>query len=129
MKVSSVGPSASTYSTSAPLTDRHDHRYGHFAEGLLAREAGALYNLSTYGEEFGVQPKIRQTGLWDCTGNGEGPSPGVEGASIVTCTNDPSELSVFAGGGGTPTFSGEPLLYPQPPIGIAVEVQRAPRPE
>jgi hypothetical protein len=52
--------------------------------GILATAAGDLQRGDPEG--FG------QSGLWDCTGNGSGPPPGVEGASVVICTNDPLRL-------------------------------------
>ncbi len=36
---------------------------------------------------------------WDCTGNGGGAAPGVVGASVVTCTNDPLNQSTVPGAG------------------------------
>jgi len=37
---------------------------------------------------------------WDCTGNGVGAAPKVEGASVVTCTNDPNGMPRLLGGAG-----------------------------
>jgi hypothetical protein len=92
--------------------------------GLKAKEAGDLIHLSgrLEGEEhFGTDPEFEE-GVWDCTGNGLGPPPGVSGASVVTCTNDPEGLPRFAGGGGLPTMkANENLANPQPQVGIAVE--------
>lgn len=95
-------------------------------QGLRAREAGSLGDVAHNDENtyFGLKPKIARSGGWDCVGNGPGPSPSVEGASVVTCTNDSEHLEHFAGGGGTPSFTVEPLLpYSQPAVGIAVEVE------
>jgi hypothetical protein len=91
--------------------------------GIHAKEAGDLYRASDNGgpEHYGVDPRILR-GVWDCMGNGPGPAPGVAGASVVTCTNDPVGLPVFAGGGGMPTMQrNEILANPQPMVGISVE--------
>jgi hypothetical protein len=86
---------------------------------VTAVRADALVRVGA-GSAFGVSPQL-EAGLWDCTGNGPGPAPGVAGASVVTCVNDPSFPS-FAGGGGQPTeFERAALANPQPPIGIVVE--------
>jgi hypothetical protein len=93
--------------------------------GVRAKEAGALESPtpSLVGtERYGIDPLIAR-GVWDCTGNGPGPLHGVAGASVVTCTNDPVGLPVFAGGGGTPTIN-IPIDMgpsPQPIVGISVE--------
>jgi hypothetical protein len=91
--------------------------------GIKAKEAGELRHPDQgYGNHFGIDPTIARNGLWICTGNGPGGAPGVAGASIVTCTNNPATLSVFQGGGGTPEMTNnEGLANPQPVIGIAVE--------
>jgi hypothetical protein len=78
--------------------------------GVTAKEAGELGLV-----ENGVEPIIEHH-EWDCTGNG--PGGVVEGATAVTCTNDPTGLPSFAGGGGAPN-PGEPGK--QTPIGILVE--------
>jgi hypothetical protein len=91
--------------------------------GIHAKEAGDLLRTSDSGgpEHYGVDPMILR-GVWDCSGNGPGPAPGVAGASVVTCTNDPVGLNVFAGGGGMPTMQRNALLAnPQPMVGISVE--------
>ena len=91
--------------------------------GVRAKQAGALYRLSNSGgkKNFGIVPRF-QPEVWDCTGNGSGPAPSVAGATVVTCTNDPVGLPVFAGGGGLPTSQfDEELANPQPQVGIAVE--------
>jgi hypothetical protein len=92
--------------------------------GIHATEAGELLEPGQEGEpDFGIAPKIEQ-GLWDCTGNGTGGATHVAGASIVTCTNDPSGLEHFQGGGGTPTFRKPGVAHnPQPVVGIAVEAE------
>ena len=87
--------------------------------GVKAKEAGRLVEPGQGSEGFGVDPQI-VSGVWDCTGNGPGAAPGVNGATIVTCTNDPIGLPEFQGGGGLPTF-GPSVANPQPAVGIAVE--------
>jgi hypothetical protein len=87
--------------------------------GVRAKQAGAL-TADPVGGEYPLAPRF-ESHVWDCTGNGPGPSPGVAGATVVTCTNDPAGLPQIAGGGGSPTVG--PLLnHPQPTLGIAVEV-------
>jgi hypothetical protein len=88
--------------------------------GVKAKEAGEV---QISGGRFGIDPQIKHR-LWDCTGNGPAPSPGVRGATVITCTNDPEHLFRFAGGGGTPTSQafGNPA-NPQPVLGIAVEAE------
>jgi uncharacterized repeat protein (TIGR01451 family) len=49
--------------------------------GVVAVEAGDV--------QPGLPHSIGQEGQWDCVGNGGGP---VEGATVVTCTNDPVNL-------------------------------------
>ncbi len=44
--------------------------------------------------------KVREDDGWDCTGDGPGPSPGIMGAKVVTCTNDPVVQPFIPGGGG-----------------------------
>ncbi len=89
--------------------------------GLRAKEAGRLASAGYYGVRFGVAPTIEK-GVWDCTGNGGGPAPGVAGATVVTCTNNPSRLATISGGGGTMTYESEPVRA-EPAVGIAVEVE------
>jgi hypothetical protein len=93
--------------------------------GLRAVEAGELKRMG----EGGTEPVIRHA-LWVCTGNGGGASPGVAGATVVTCTNKvgqasegEGELGLLPGGGGMPTFAVEEINNPTPVIGVAVEVQ------
>ena len=62
-------------------------------EGVTATNAGELKGVKV--EESSIQHE-----LWNCAGNGTGGS--VEGATVVTCTNEPSGF-VFAGGGGGPS--------------------------
>jgi hypothetical protein len=86
--------------------------------GLKAKEAGDLeYTGESGSEKLGMDPRIRRH-RWDCTGNGPGNAPAVAGATVVTCTNDPTAMPTLQGGGGMPTPFGK---YPQPPIGITVE--------
>jgi hypothetical protein len=88
--------------------------------GVKAKEAGEV---QISGGRFGIDPLIHHN-LWDCTGDGPGSAPSVAGASVVTCTNDPVGLPVFAGGGGTPTSEAfEVFANPQPVLGIAVEAE------
>jgi hypothetical protein len=91
--------------------------------GVKAKEAGDLVLRSPFRgpENFGTDPTFEPK-VWDCTGNGPGAPPSVEGATVVTCENDPFNLPVFAGGGGIPTLNpNEDLANPQPRVGIAVE--------
>jgi hypothetical protein len=93
-------------------------------EGVTATRAGAFEGVAEP-----ENPKINPE-MWTCAG--DGPSGAVEGASVVTCTLNPSTLispfiaSVFAGGGGMPTAGVESSGAPgtgsniQPPIGIVV---------
>ena len=90
--------------------------------GLKAKEAARLLSPGYFSGDFGVAPALER-GLWDCTGNGTGPAPGVAGASVVTRTSDPTRLSHFAGGGGTLTFGGEDTGNSQPALGIVVEAE------
>jgi hypothetical protein len=48
--------------------------------GIVATQAGDIQN--------GLTQTIGEHGEWDCTGNAPGPLPNVEGASVVTCTNN-----------------------------------------
>jgi hypothetical protein len=94
-------------------------------KGLRAKEAGELHTpLELETQSIGIRPSIEE-GVWDCTGDAEGPPPKVAGATVVTCTNDPSGLPVFDGGGGmpVPTHGAFRLNVPnpQPPVGISVE--------
>jgi hypothetical protein len=92
--------------------------------GVRAVEAGEIEKL----ENGGFEP-ILDHAFWLCAGNGGGPSPGVAGASVVTCTSNPgllpSEAAVFVGGGGPPNYvrSYAGGGNPQPAVGIAVDVQ------
>ncbi len=93
--------------------------------GVTAKKAGEFIQpgREEEGEHgFGTDPEI-ESGVWDCTGNGGGPPPGVEGANVVTCTSDPVGLITFQGGGGLPTFlpTTNSDNNPQPVVGIAVE--------
>jgi hypothetical protein len=86
--------------------------------GVTATDAGQL---AFPGYEFGLNPPLIH-GVWNCTGNGEGPFPKVMGATVVTCTNDPVRLPTIQGGGGSPDLRGiGGQANPQPVIGIAVE--------
>jgi hypothetical protein len=81
---------------------------------VTAREAGELH--------LGYLPQPEEPFItnerWECAGNGPGKI--VEGASIVTCTNNPERFASIAGGGGLPNYL--PNFGPlyQPEIGIAV---------
>jgi hypothetical protein len=88
--------------------------------GVLATRAGDVQD--------GATSIIGQHGLWDCTGTGPGPPPGVEGASVVTCTNDPVSLpslpvvDVPSGGPFSTNFfesGGGEILH----LGVGVTVQ------
>jgi hypothetical protein len=90
-------------------------------EGVIATRAGELTHLFSEESEIGHE-------LWNCSGNGNGGA--VEGATTVTCTNEPSGF-VFAGGGGFSLFTGPPegeergVGRPnlQPALGIAVRTE------
>jgi hypothetical protein len=88
-------------------------------EGVKAKEAGELRSLGEAlgsGNRWGIDPVLTQR-LWDCTGNGTG-TTSVAGATVVTCTNDPTRLATIQGGGGVPDVGGN---VPQPPIGLTYE--------
>jgi uncharacterized repeat protein (TIGR01451 family) len=91
-------------------------------EGVTAIEAGTL---ASYKES--ASPVIERR-LWSCSGNG--PDEGVQGATVVTCTNEGPPgfegLEEFPGGGGAPWASSPQKPFPddfhlQPRVGIAVE--------
>jgi hypothetical protein len=66
--------------------------------GVTATEAGELVGGLYFGPEHITVGNAR----WDCTGNGEGEAPKVNGASVVTCTNDHvGEPSILGGAGNT----------------------------
>jgi hypothetical protein len=89
--------------------------------GVTATEAGELEGLLQGFSN--APPKINHTD-WNCTGNGPGLAPGVAGASVVTCVNDPTNMPHLAGGGGNPMRGGiqnlseGPNLDPQLAIGV-----------
>jgi hypothetical protein len=90
--------------------------------GVTARQAGALSRVA--GEEA-----VFSIGGWECTGNGGLPGEDlVQGASEVTCTNDPENLTSFPGGGGNPTLGlreeGNEFILPA--IGVAVNAPATP---
>jgi hypothetical protein len=94
--------------------------------GVRAVEAGEVDELYSGS---GIEPSFGHA-FWVCSGNGGGPAPGIVGASVITCTNNPglapSEAEVFAGGGGPPNYVRSyagPGQNPQPAVGIAVDVQ------
>jgi hypothetical protein len=92
--------------------------------GVRAVEAGEL----TGPGLGGTTPEFDHK-FWVCSGNGGGTSPGIVGASIVTCTNNEGdaegEFGMFSGGGGAPTWGTTSYRNrnPQPVVGIAVDVQ------
>jgi len=92
---------------------------------VTATEAGSLeYFESSSG------PHLSPLSDWDCAGNGPGGETHVEGASVVTCTNDPNNMPSVAGGGGGPNRDesrGRNGEYPylDPEIAIAVNVSGA----
>jgi hypothetical protein len=67
--------------------------------GMTALGAGS----GTLGHAAGLEFPY---GQWDCRGNG--PNDQVAGATVVTCNNDPVNMSSIPGGGGAPTL-GAPL--------------------
>jgi hypothetical protein len=93
--------------------------------GVRAVEAGDLIS----ADDAGLEPEIGHA-LWACTGNGPGPAPNVEGATVVTCVNKAKAdhegeqtLEQFPGGGGSPTFSGHGAPNQSPVLAISVDVQ------
>jgi uncharacterized repeat protein (TIGR01451 family) len=92
--------------------------------GVKARGAGSYSNVigKVVKNEFEYDSENRQ--MWDCAGNGLGGA--VAGATVVTCTNDETNLPHITGGGGVPTrgsATGNPgLANGDPELGIAVEV-------
>jgi hypothetical protein len=72
--------------------------------GLEATDAGDL--VRTFGLTVGIPQTIEQR-LWHCTG-----------ATVVTCTSDPSNLPHVAGGAGGADYTNGPNFVPQ--IAIAV---------
>jgi hypothetical protein len=85
--------------------------------GVTATKAGAGHLISSL-EGAHANAEFEQS-LWDCTGNGPGPAPGVLGANVVTCTSG-EELPSIAGGGGNPGGAAGP--YPDPQLAIEVAV-------
>jgi hypothetical protein len=88
--------------------------------GVVAKEAGERAKLGEAGANFGVGAQVGHE-LWDCTGNGPSAAPHVEGATVVTCINDPSGLPSIEGGAGLPAAPGVPGPNRQPPIAITLE--------
>ncbi|MGA9284668.1 MAG: hypothetical protein WBV85_04435 [Solirubrobacteraceae bacterium] len=89
--------------------------------GVTATIAGAYRGVRKLGLES-AEPELEE-GLWDCSGNEGGP---VAGATIVTCTNDPTGLPYLSGGNGTPTqpieaneIIGDPVIA----VGVTVPSQ------
>jgi hypothetical protein len=114
--VMNVGAAASEANKLITVTDS-------LPPGVTAKKAGGLEADSSAGNGGGhypYEPRF-EPGLWDCTGNGPGPSSGVVGATVVTCTNDPAGLPQIAGGGGSPTTAGATLAHPEPTLGIVVD--------
>jgi hypothetical protein len=89
--------------------------------GVTATQAGSYDSLRE-----GIL--LTERPAWDCTGNGSGEPPQVAGATIVTCTNDPTNMPRIAGGGGGPNRAefdrpseGEfPYLDAELAIGVSV---------
>jgi hypothetical protein len=80
--------------------------------GVTATDAGEARDVTT------EEPIISHE-LWHCTGDGLG--GGVEGATVVTCTNESSGV-VFAGGAGGPSANDQGPNF-QPELGIAVKTE------
>jgi hypothetical protein len=87
--------------------------------GVTAREAGEIDGL---GNSHSGEAPVIQHALWDCFGNG--PGGHVEGATVVTCENDPEHLPEYPGGGGVPYMDGSGATGANklPIIGISVDV-------
>jgi hypothetical protein len=83
--------------------------------GVKATEAGDL------SEGIYTEPENITIGhiRWDCTGNGEGEAPKVDGATVVTCANDPERMPTILGGAGGTSNGGKGNAR----IGIAVRVE------
>jgi hypothetical protein len=77
-------------------------------EGVTATSAGELNGIKAEESNVGHE-------LWNCAGNGAG--GGVEGATVVTCTNELSGFA-FAGGGGGPSEEG-PNFQPELAINVS----------
>jgi hypothetical protein len=82
--------------------------------GVTAIEAGEG-GFSYFSATLPPSIKIHHA-FWDCTGNG--PGGGVEGANVVTCTNNEATMPSIAGGGGNPGTREGP--YPAPQVFISV---------
>jgi hypothetical protein len=85
--------------------------------GVLATRAGDLQN--------GSAEEIGEEGLWDCHGNAPGESPRNAGtfepASVVTCTNDPTNLPTLPIPGKAGSGESGSIAH----IGLAVKVETA----
>jgi hypothetical protein len=89
--------------------------------GVRAADAGELRQEPIVGS--GTAPVIEHH-LWNCTGNGPGAAPKVAEATVVTCTNDPTNLREISGGAGNPnTAQGGGGHHPEPEIAIAINAQ------
>jgi len=72
--------------------------------GVTAIEAGSFNGLIGGLAASSFEGVTFAHGQWDCVGNG--PEGHVDGATIVTCSNDPSHLPHIVAGGGVPTRGG-----------------------
>jgi hypothetical protein len=82
-------------------------------QGVTATEAGDFIRNFDVPEDIVIE-HVR----WDCTGNGPGEPPGVAGATVVTCTNDPLGMPYILGGAGNTNYGSAGNAQ----IGIAVSV-------
>jgi uncharacterized repeat protein (TIGR01451 family) len=115
VRVSNIGAASS--SGTVTVTDT-------LPPGVTATQAGSYIGIFKESPTFTSEP------AWDCTGNGAGGPPQLVGASVVTCTNDPTNLPRIAGGGGGPnrfesSAPGGEFPYLDPELAIAVSVSGA----
>jgi hypothetical protein len=85
--------------------------------GLTALEAGEAISLSS-DSGTGASPKIGHE-YWECAGDGPGGT--VAGATVVTCTNSPTNLPSLPGGGGSPHQTNLGSSNQLPIVAILVE--------
>jgi hypothetical protein len=81
--------------------------------GLTAIKAGEMKGIEAEASDIAGE-------FWNCSGNG--PGGAVLGATVVTCTNDPSGFS-YAGGGGGPSEPDGEGPNQQPQLGINVKTE------
>jgi len=87
--------------------------------GVTATDAGGDAAVHEVGLEE-AEPEIAP-GYWDCSGNTPGGE--VNGATVVTCVNDPEKEAHLAGGGGTPNGPGTSPTPPEEDEEIAIGIK------